>query len=97
MAATADLHTGMTVYVNAGPFKGSTGSVINPRAIPDGLPNQRRVLVWLDDEGIYLLPRLLSIEPPSTEPPSTEPPSTPVAKEAPTRCRTCNGVGWILP
>ena len=87
MAASYDLQQGQTVYVNAGPLKGSTGPVINPKAVADGLPHQRKVQVWLDGEATYILPRLLS----------TEPPSAPVAKEAPTRCRECNGIGWILP
>ena len=87
MAASYDLHKGMTVYVSAGPFKGSTGPVIDPKAVADGLPHQRKVQVSLDGEATYILPRLLS----------TEPPSTAVVKEAPTRCRSCNGIGWILP
>ena len=91
MAASYDLHKGMTVYVNAGPFKGSTGPVIDPRAVADGLPHQRKVQVWLDGEATYILPRLLSTEPPSTAVVNA------VVKEVPTRCRTCNGIGWILP
>ena len=102
MAASYDLHKGMTVYVSAGPLKGMTGTVINPKAVADGLPHQRRVQVSLNGEATYILPRLLSTELPSTpvastEPPSIELPSAPVAKEAPTRCRECNGIGWILP
>lgn len=96
MASSADLQQGQTVYVNAGPFKGLTGPVINPKAVADGLPHQRKVQVSLDGEATYILPRLLSTELPSTEPPGT-PVVNAVVKEAPTRCRSCNGVGWILP
>jgi len=87
VASSADLKQGQTVYVIAGPLKGSTGPVIDPKAVADGLPNQRKVLISLGGEATFILPRLLS----------TELPSTPVAKEAPTRCRACNGIGWILP
>ena len=93
MASSHDLHAGSLVTVTAGPYKDLIGAVIDPKAVPDGLPNQRKVLVHLNGvEETYVLPRLLS-----TELPSIELPSAPVAKEAPTRCRECNGIGWILP
>ena len=59
MASSADLKQGQTVYVNAGPLKGMTGTVIDPKAVPDGLPNQRKVLISIEGEETYILPRLL--------------------------------------
>ena len=63
MASSADLKTGDDIIVSAGPLKGMTGKVIEPKAVPDGLPNQRKVLVSLDEYGeeTYVLPRLLNL------------------------------------
>ena len=61
MASSSDLKTGADIIVSAGPLKGMTGTVIDPKAVPDGLPNQRKVLVSLDGEETYILPRLLDL------------------------------------
>jgi MoxR-like ATPase len=61
MASSSDLKKGIDIIVNAGPYKGMTGTVIDPKAVPDGQPNQRRVLVSIDGEDTYLLPRLLDL------------------------------------
>jgi len=61
MASSADLKKGIDIIVNAGNYKGMTGTVIDPKAVPDGQPNQRRVLVSIDGEDTYLLPRLLDL------------------------------------
>jgi AAA domain (dynein-related subfamily) len=58
---TKEMYAGQEVLVTAGPFEGHTVTVVNPKAVPDGEPNQRKVLVS-DEDGneFYVLPRLIT-------------------------------------
>jgi hypothetical protein len=62
MVATKSLNAGTPVTVSAGPLEGATGFVVNPIAVPDGEINARKVLVNLDGDDVYILPRMLDFD-----------------------------------
>lgn len=65
MASAKSLKTDMTVLISAGPHQGRFAKVINPTVIPDGQPNQRKVLVEVQDQHSpwqeYIIPKQLAI------------------------------------
>lgn len=69
------LQQGLRVHIIDGPFSGFTASVVDPAVVPDGQPNQRKVLVAIDGAGVggaafesYILPRQIDVEPPAAVP-----------------------------
>jgi MoxR-like ATPase len=62
MAKAKQLREGMTVTITAGPLEGHKATVVDPRPIPDGQENQRKILVDIEDVGAeYILPRLVTV------------------------------------
>lgn len=61
--AVISLRQGDRVIVNQGDFAGTYATVLDPVAVPDGQPNQRKVLVLTEDENfeLYILPRQLDL------------------------------------
>lgn len=59
MAQAHNLSTGSEYPVKAGPFKGRMATIVSNIPVPDGEENQRKILVKVDDEEVYLLPRLI--------------------------------------
>jgi MoxR-like ATPase len=69
MASSTGLHEGYRYEINSGDFKGEVVTMLDPKPVSDGLPNQRKVLV-LTPEGqeYYILPRQLRARPVNDQP-----------------------------
>lgn len=65
MVSAKHLHQGMAVVINSGIHVGRTAKVIDPEVVPDRQPNQRKVLVEIDDPdnpwNEYIIPKQLDI------------------------------------
>jgi MoxR-like ATPase len=65
MASTKQLRNGMSVIINSGPYQGLTAKVIDSIVQPDGTPNQRKILVEVQDPDSpwqeYIIPKQLTI------------------------------------
>lgn len=65
MASAKSLRPNQTVLINAGPHRGRHAKVLDPTVIPDGQPNQRKVLVEVQDVDSpwneYIIPKQLDI------------------------------------
>jgi len=62
MVSAKALREGMEVIVTQGPFAGFKGTVVNPEVLPDGHPQQRKILVDLATIGeTYIIPKQLDI------------------------------------
>jgi MoxR-like ATPase len=60
----------LEVRISGGPLEGYTATVVDPTVVPDGQPEQRKVLVTVHEAGsggsdidMYILPRMLSVKP----------------------------------
>ena len=69
MKAKSLIHN-MEVTITSGPLEGATATVLDPTVVPDGQPEQRKVLVSVHGIGsggadldMYILPRMLSVKP----------------------------------
>lgn len=76
------LSNGLSVRISSGPFEGQLATVIDGRVVPDGDPNQRKVLVSIEGLGpggsaheTYVLPRQLEV--PSVAPAPVAPAPAP--------------------
>lgn len=58
---TEVLRKGDIVIVNAGDLAGERAMVVDPVAIADGLPNQRKVTLDMDGHTMHILPRQLNL------------------------------------
>lgn len=56
---TSRMKAGDTYTVKAGEFAGQTATIIDPKPFPDTDHRRRKITVQIEDEVIYLLPRLL--------------------------------------
>jgi hypothetical protein len=63
MALAAALSPGLTYLVTEGPLAGEAVEIISNKAVPDGLPNQRKVLVSVGGHQHYILPRQIDSVP----------------------------------
>lgn len=65
MVAAHKLHHDQIVLINAGPHRGRHAKVLDPNVIPDGMPNQRKILVEIQDADSpwaeYIIPKQLDI------------------------------------
>jgi hypothetical protein len=62
MVSAKALTEGMAVVVTSGPYKGISGTVIDPTVFPDGHPDQRKLLVDLICIGeTLIIPKQLDI------------------------------------
>ena len=65
MASSKSLKKDMTVLISSGPHQGRFAKVIDPVVIADGQPNQRKILVEVQDSSSpweeYIIPKQLSI------------------------------------
>ena len=84
-----DLNPFVPVMITGGPYDGMTVTVKDATPVPDGLPNQRKVLVTIPGVGAggkdldyYILPRLLELpNAPKKAEPVLTPPWSPPAPE----------------
>ena len=78
MASAKQLRAQQRVVIKSGPFGGLHATVIDPAVIPDGMPNQRKILVNIDGVGDeWVIPKLIML-----------PGQTPVATAAPSHVVT---------
>ena len=62
MASAKSLRANQHVVVKSGPFGGMSATIVDPTVIPDGLPNQRKILVDIDGVGQeWMIPKLIEI------------------------------------
>lgn len=62
MASAKSLRAGQQVIIKSGPFAGLEATVINPEVVPDGQPNQRKILVDISNVGQeWIIPKLVMI------------------------------------
>lgn len=65
MASAKELTTDQTVIISSGPLKGRLARVIDPRVIPDGQENQRKILIEVQDSANpwqeYIIPKQVAI------------------------------------
>lgn len=59
MAKAAQLINGQEYSVNAGKHAGKTVTILDNMPVPDGQPNQRAILVSVDGNIEYMIPRLI--------------------------------------
>lgn len=77
MASAKTLRAQQRVVIKSGPFGGLPATIIDPNVIPDGQPNQRKILVNIDNVGDeWIIPKLITI--PGQQPVSIAAPSSPV-------------------
>lgn len=57
------LRPGDTYEVRTGEFKGQTATIIDPTVMPKGHPAQRKIIVEVGGERVYMLPRFLETGP----------------------------------
>lgn len=82
MASAKTLRAGQTVIVKSGPFGGMTATIVDPTVVPDGQPNQRKILIHIDGVGDeWMIPKLLMI--PGQQAPAPVHVQQPVASVAP--------------
>lgn len=62
MVATKSLNEGTPIKVSGGPLAGLAGFIVNPVAVADGQDNARKVLVNLEGDELYILPRMLDFD-----------------------------------
>lgn len=82
------LQAGLRVHIIDGPFDGFTATVVDPTVVPDGQPNQRKVLVSIDGAGsngapfdTHILPRQLDVAPKVSANPLSVPSVVPSAPD----------------
>jgi hypothetical protein len=62
MVSARALREGMQVVVTQGPFKGLTGTVVDPEVFPDGHPDQRKMRIDINGVGeTLIIPKQLDI------------------------------------
>ena len=62
MTTAKALRTGIPVTINAGPYKGLNGIVVDATVFPDGHEHQRKVVVDIDGVGTtYIIPKQLDL------------------------------------
>ena len=74
MASAKSLRAQQAVIIKSGPFGGMSATVIDPNVIPDGMPNQRKILVDIHGVGEeWVIPKLITV--PGQVSVATPPPS----------------------
>ena len=74
MASAKSLRAQQAVIIKSGPFGGMSATVIDPNVIPDGMPNQRKILVDIHGVGEeWVIPKLVTV--PGQVSVATPPPS----------------------
>jgi hypothetical protein len=81
MASAKQLRPGLVVTIDRGIWEGYTARVIDPNVAPKGHPNQRCILLDIDDVGeTWVLPRLIRVG--DLTKPVTSVPATPASYAA---------------
>lgn len=76
MASAKTLRAQQAVLIKSGPFGGMSATIIDPAVVPDGQPNQRKILVDIHGVGQeWVIPKLITI--PGQQIVATVAPSTP--------------------
>jgi MoxR-like ATPase len=79
MALAAALHKGFTYKVTEGPLEGELVTIVDNVAVPDGQPNQRKVLVEVGGQPYYIIPRQIDGTPVTAPARAAAPVAAPVA------------------
>lgn len=62
MVGAKALRKGMSVEVSSGPYKGLMAEVVSPEVMPDGHPEQRKMLVDIEGVGsTFIIPKQLKL------------------------------------
>lgn len=62
MASAKSLRANQRVVVKSGPFAGHGATIIDPTVVPDGQPNQRKILINIDGVGDeWMIPKLITV------------------------------------